>query len=52
MSWDSVLQKKRENIESINLIHRFSRDHRPDLPQLVHLLICENQAGIPISMAT
>ncbi|MFC0179583.1 IS1634 family transposase [Thorsellia kenyensis] len=45
-------KKMHEDIESINLTHGYSRDHRPDLPQLVHLLICENQAGIPISMVT
>jgi transposase len=39
--------------ETSGLIHitkGYSRDHRPDLNQVVLQLICENQAGIPVLM--
>lgn len=39
--------------EESNLIHitrGYSRDHRPDLNQVVVQLICEHQAGIPLLM--
>lgn len=45
----------RENAEEladgvIHLTQGYSRDHRPDLNQVVLQLICENQAGIPLWM--
>lgn len=40
-----------DNSEQIIHITRgYSRDHRPELNQLVLQLICENQAGIPVLM--
>ena len=41
--------------ESNRVIHRthgYSRDHRPDLNQVILQLIVENQAGIPLLMKT
>jgi transposase len=35
----------------IHITPGYSRDHRPDLNQIVLQLICENQAGIPLWMA-
>ncbi len=45
----------RENAEEladrvIHITQGYSRDHRPDLNQVVLQLICENQAGIPLWM--
>ena len=45
----------RENAEDladgvIHITQGYSRDHRPDLNQVVLQLICENQAGIPLWM--
>ena len=34
----------------IHITKGYSRDHRPDLNQVVLQLICENQAGIPLWM--
>ena len=34
----------------IRVTHGYSRDHRPDLKQVVTRFICENQAGIPVFM--
>ena len=34
----------------IHITHGYSRDHRPDLKQVVTQFICENQAGIPVFM--
>ena len=36
----------------ISLERGYSRDHRPDLNQVVFELICENWAGIPVYMQT
>ena len=36
--------------KSINITRGYSRDHRPDLNQVVLSLITENQAGIPLYM--
>ncbi|WP_257296294.1 IS1634 family transposase [Endozoicomonas sp. YOMI1] len=43
-----------ENPDDLNCIHicrGYSRDHRPDLNQVVLQLITENEAGIPVFMA-
>lgn len=37
--------------DSIHLTRGYSRDHRPDLNQVVLQLLSENQAGIPLLMA-
>jgi transposase len=36
---------------TIHITQGYSRDHRPDLNQVVAQFICENQAGIPLLMA-
>ena len=36
----------------IHLTKGYSRDHRPDLNQVVLQLLCERQAGIPLLMQT
>ena len=36
----------------IHITKGYSRDHRPDLNQVVLQLICERQAGIPLLMET
>ncbi|MFK0571271.1 IS1634 family transposase, partial [Endozoicomonas sp.] len=46
--------KSDENPDDLNCIHicpGYSRDHRPDLNQVVLQLITESQAGIPVFMA-
>ncbi|MDQ7048155.1 MAG: IS1634 family transposase [Enterobacterales bacterium] len=37
-------------INAIKLVRGYSRDHRPELNQVVLNLITENQAGIPVYM--
>lgn len=39
-----------EDINTIRLVKGYSRDHRPELNQVVLELICENQAGLPVYM--
>ncbi|EDR2261835.1 IS1634 family transposase, partial [Salmonella enterica] len=39
-----------EQTGRLQLVQGYSRDHRPDLNQVVLELICENQAGIPVYM--
>ena len=34
----------------IRIAKRYSRDHRPELNQVILNLICENQSGIPVYM--
>ena len=34
----------------VSIVKGYSRDHRPDLNQVVLELLCENQAGIPLHM--
>ena len=36
--------------DHIQLVKGYSRDHRPELNQVILELICENQAGIPVYM--
>ncbi|MCP4282927.1 MAG: IS1634 family transposase, partial [Gammaproteobacteria bacterium] len=36
----------------IHITQGYSRDHRPDLNQVVLQLVCERQAGIPLLMET
>lgn len=36
------------NAQAIHITRGYSRDHRPDLNQVVLSLITENQAGIPL----
>ncbi|KFA99425.1 IS1634 family transposase [Vibrio sp. ER1A] len=43
-------QPNNEDINTIQLVKGYSRDHRPELNQVVLELICENQAGIPVYM--
>ncbi|MFV0449075.1 MAG: IS1634 family transposase [Vibrio sp.] len=39
-------------MNAIKLVKGYSRDHRPELNQVVLELICENQAGLPVYMQT
>lgn len=39
-----------DDIQAIKLTKGYSRDHRPDLNQVILNLITENQAGIPVYM--
>lgn len=39
-----------EDSGEIHITRGYSRDHRPDLNQVIVQLICENQAGIPLRM--
>lgn len=43
-------QSSDEDINTIKLVKGYSRDHRPELNQVVLELICENQAGLPVYM--
>ncbi|WP_445496059.1 IS1634-like element ISPlu4 family transposase [Photorhabdus sp. SF281] len=45
--YDSALG---DDTKRIALVPGYSRDHRPELNQVVLELICENQAGIPVYM--
>lgn len=39
-----------DDMHTVRLTKGYSRDHRPELNQLVLNLICENQSGIPVYM--
>ncbi|MEZ9133635.1 IS1634 family transposase [Vibrio breoganii] len=39
-----------DDTNAIQLVKGYSRDHRPELNQVVLELICENQAGLPVYM--
>lgn len=39
-----------DDVNTIHIAKGYSRDHRPDLNQVVLNLICENQSGIPVYM--
>lgn len=39
-----------DGVERIKLVRGYSRDHRPELNQVVLELMCENQAGLPVYM--
>jgi len=36
----------------VQITKGYSRDHRPDINQVVLQLICERQAGIPLTLGT
>jgi transposase len=38
------------DFNAISITKGYSRDHRPELNQVIRNLICENQAGIPVYM--
>jgi len=42
--------KEEENSETIKVTQGYSKDHRPDLNQVMLNLICENKHGIPLAM--
>lgn len=50
---DGVYNSRKEEVEEgiIHLRQGYSRDHRPDLNQVVLNLIVDNKAGIPLHMA-
>ncbi|MDV5249665.1 IS1634 family transposase [Shewanella xiamenensis] len=39
-----------EPLGKLQLVRGYSRDHRPELNQVILELICENQAGLPVYM--
>ncbi|MGL5336941.1 MAG: IS1634 family transposase, partial [Enterovibrio sp.] len=39
-----------EQLGKLQLVRGYSRDHRPELNQVILELICENQAGLPVYM--
>ena len=39
-----------DDTQHLQLVKGYSRDHRPELNQVILELICENQAGIPVYM--
>ena len=47
---DGEYKDNDEDINVIKLVQGYSRDHRPELNQVVLELICESQAGLPIYM--
>jgi transposase len=47
---DSAQQSTQTTPSPITITHGYSRDHRPDLPQVVLNLVVENEAGIPLLM--
>ena len=48
--YDGKGNSTEDDPDAIHITKGYSRDHRPDLNQVVLNLICENQAGIPIYM--
>jgi len=48
--YDGQANADEEEPSAIHITRGYSRDHRPDLNQVVLNLICENQAGIPVYM--
>ncbi|MEA3643709.1 MAG: IS1634 family transposase [Lamprobacter sp.] len=50
--YNSLLDKEDVPFNTIHVTKGYSRDHRPDLNQIVLQLINENQAGIPLTMST
>jgi transposase len=44
------LSDEDDDLHPIQITKGYSRDHRPDLNQVVLNLICENQSGIPVYM--
>jgi len=51
---DGVYNSREEEppAKVIHITQGYSRDHRPDLNQVILQLISENQAGIPLLMAS
>ncbi len=47
---DGAYQQDTEDDKRINIVQGYSRDHRPELNQVILNLITENQAGIPLYM--
>ena len=50
MHVDGKYEADGEQTSAIRLTKGYSRDHRPDLNQVIINLITENQAGIPVYM--
>jgi len=44
------LNEGEADVNAISITKGYSRDHRPELNQVILNLICENQAGIPVYM--
>ena len=47
---DGAYERGEDDPACINLVKGYSRDHRPELNQVILELICENQAGLPVYM--
>lgn len=48
--YDGQSQPSEDDINTITITKGYSRDHRPELNQVILNLICENQSGIPVYM--
>ncbi len=48
--YDGQENLSEEDLNPISITKGYSRDHRPELNQVILNLICENQAGIPVYM--
>jgi len=48
--YDGVEKLSDDDVNHIEITKGYSRDHRPELNQVVLNLICENQSGIPVYM--
>ena len=49
--YNSDCDEDEENLHCLKVCKGYSRDHRPDLNQVILLLLTENKAGIPLFMA-
>lgn len=47
---DGEYKQDDDDANTIQIVKGYSRDHRPELNQVVLELICENQAGLPVYM--
>jgi transposase len=47
---DGAYERAEDDPACIKLVKGYSRDHRPELNQVILELICENQAGLPVYM--
>lgn len=49
--YNSDCEEDDEDLHCLKICKGYSRDHRPDLNQVILLLLTENKAGIPLFMA-
>ena len=50
--YNSESEESDDDLNCIRICRGYSRDHRPDLNQAILLLMTENQAGLPMFMAS